>query len=93
VGALLVNWVLVRTADRLARRTQELDGTAFDVSPLRPRIQTVRADFAAQSSLRRQDFPYHEQLMESARQAISKMAFFQSHHRTDPSAEDHFRAV
>lgn len=80
VGALLVNWVLTRTAERLARRAHQADsladGTAFDVSPLRPRIQTVRADFAAQSGLRSTNSPYHEELIESTRAAISRMAFF-----------------
>ena len=78
VGALLMNWVLTRTADRLAGRAHKPDGTAIDVNPLRPRIQTIRTDFAAHSNLRNANSPYHEELMESARRAISKMAFFQS---------------
>jgi hypothetical protein len=78
VVALLISCAMMRTADRFARCAPQPDGTAFDVSPLRPRIQTVRSDFAAQSSLRNTSSPYHEELIESARQAISKMAFFQS---------------
>jgi hypothetical protein len=96
-GAWLVTRVLTRIADRLARRACEAhsaaDGVAIDVTPLRPRIQTVRADFAAQSSWRKQESPYHEQLMESARQAVSKMAFFQSHPQANPSAEDRFATM
>ena len=75
--ALLVNWLSTRTADRLACRTNESDGSALDVNPLRPRIQAVRTNFVAQSSLKSINSPYHEELIESARQAISKMAYFQ----------------
>jgi hypothetical protein len=78
VGALLVNWILTRAADCLARRAQGPDGIAFEAGAIRPRIQIVRTDFAAQSSLRNMPSSYHEQLMESAREAISKMEFFQS---------------
>jgi hypothetical protein len=84
VGALLVNWVLTRAADRLADCAHEPDGTAFDVSPILPRIEIVRTDFAGQSSLKNTDSPYHEELMESAREAISKMAFFQSRSQIFP---------
>ena len=76
VGALLVSWVLTRTSDRLARGTHQPDGRSFDVKALRPRLHIVRADFATQSSFRKQDSPYHEQLLECTRRAISRMAFF-----------------
>ena len=75
VGAFLI-WVLTRASARLDRGTQQSDGTGFDVNALRPRIEIVRADFAMQSTLKCQDSPYHEQLLESARRTISKMAFF-----------------
>jgi hypothetical protein len=78
LGAYFAHWILTRTADRLARRTHAPERTAFDASRLRPRIQTVRTDFAAQSSLKSMNSPYHEELIESARAAISKMAFFRS---------------
>ncbi len=82
VVALLVNLLLTRAADRLARRADESDGSTFDVRPLHPRIQAVRTDFAAQSSLKSVNSPYHEELIESARKAISKMAFFQCRSET-----------
>jgi hypothetical protein len=88
-AALLVNWVCARAADRLADRISRPDGTGFDVSVVRPKIQALREDFATESHLRRQDSLSHEELIQNARRAISRMAFFQSRPQ-QPPPKDHF---
>ena len=86
-AALLTSRGLCRAADRLARGKNQLPGTAFDASPLRPRLCSVRKDFVAELHHRAVDSPYHEELMESARHAVVRMAFFRTRAERGDSAE------
>ncbi len=48
LAAWLASYRLRRAADRLARGKNHATGTAFDATPLRPRLGAVRKDFVAE---------------------------------------------
>ena len=82
VGAIaLVLWDLTtrRLAERLARVQQpgRCAGRAFDVGAVRPRVCSLRADYIAALQSRTPDSDYHQELIQSARETIAKLPFFQ----------------
>ena len=89
VGSLLASFLLRRTADRLARGRQQKAGTAFDADPVRSRICALRKDFVAELQSRERDGAYQRALMNSAREAVVKLAFFRTRAGMEPHAEEH----
>ena len=76
-----------RVSDRLAEKLDEskLNGTAMDVSILRPRLQRVRANHALHA--RSHEAAYRASLLARARQTLSRLAYFH-----DEAEEQHPQA-
>lgn len=76
LAAGLAHWVSRRVADRFARVGSHENGTTINLHSMNQRIAKVRSDFVAESRMRTNRSAYHDELMEAARQALTKMAFF-----------------
>jgi hypothetical protein len=79
LALLLLNALMQRTADRLARvRRNSPFGTAFNAPVVRPRICAVRQNYVAELEAHAHTSDYHDELLESARRAVAQLSFFRS---------------
>jgi hypothetical protein len=82
-------WMGRRLEIWLARSEDQIEGHPFDASVVTPRISAVRRDYLTEIHAREHESEYHEELLESARRTVSRLAFFQRQdHVPDPQMSD-----
>jgi len=61
------------------RRRLELKGNPIDISPLRPRMEAVRRDYAGAAQTHARSIEAREDLVAAARHKLRRLPFFQDH--------------
>jgi len=89
LGCIFARWQWDHACKRKYPRHQfKLNGNPIDISPLRPRMEAVRRDFAKAAQAHARSISAREALVTAARCKLSQLPFFVQH-PAEPEAERH----
>ncbi|MEY4387414.1 MAG: hypothetical protein RLY20_2697 [Verrucomicrobiota bacterium] len=77
-----MQWERARKRAEL-RRQSRLVGDVIDVTPLRPRLESLRRDYAAAAQDHARSIGAREKLVAATRRTLSSLSFFRKHHAPD----------